>query len=84
MFRLLRPGSRLCLNIGDQFARSAVYGRYKIIPLHAECIAQCEEIGFDFLGAIIWRKKTTMNPTGGAVIMGSYPYPPEWPPGDRL
>ena len=75
-FRLLRPGSRLCLNIGDQFARSAVYGRYKIIPLHAECIAQCEEIGFDFLGAIIWRKKTTMNPTGGAVIMGSYPYPP--------
>ncbi|MCX5891882.1 MAG: DNA methyltransferase [Deltaproteobacteria bacterium] len=75
-FRLLRPGSRLCLNIGDQFARAAVYGRYKIIPLHAEFIAQCEEIGFDFLGAVIWRKKTTMNPTGGAVIMGSYPYPP--------
>ncbi len=75
-FRLLRPGSRLCLNIGDQFARTKVYGRYKIIPLHAECIAQCEEIGFDFLGAIIWRKKTTMNPTGGAVIMGSYPFPP--------
>lgn len=75
-FRLLRPGCRLCLNIGDQFARSAVYGRYKIIPLHAEFISQCEEIGFDFMGAIIWRKKTTMNTTGGAVIMGSYPYPP--------
>ena len=75
-FRLLRPGCRLCLNIGDQFARAAVYGRYKIIPLHAEFISQCEEIGFDFMGAIIWRKKTTMNPTGGAVIMGSYPYPP--------
>lgn len=75
-FRLLRPGSRLCLNIGDQFARAAIYGRYKIIPLHAELIAQCEEIGFDFMGAIIWRKKTTMNTTGGAVIMGSYPYPP--------
>jgi DNA modification methylase len=75
-FRLLRPGCRLCLNIGDQFARTKVYGRYKIIPLHAEFISQCEEIGFDFMGAIIWRKKTTMNPTGGAVIMGSYPYPP--------
>jgi DNA modification methylase len=75
-FRLLRPGSRLCLNIGDQFARAAVYGRYKIIPLHAEFIAQCEDIGFDFMGAIIWRKKTTMNTTGGAVLMGSYPYPP--------
>jgi DNA modification methylase len=74
--RILRPGSRLCLNIGDQFARAAIYGRYKIIPLHAELIAQCEELGFDFMGAIIWRKKTTMNTTGGAPIMGSYPYPP--------
>jgi DNA modification methylase len=75
-FRVLRPGGRLCLNIGDQFARSAIYGRYKVIPLHAEFISQCEKIGFDFLGSIIWQKKTTMNPTGGAVVMGSYPYPP--------
>jgi modification methylase len=75
-FRVLRDGGRLCLNIGDQFARTAVYGRYQVIPLHAEFISQCQKIGFDFLGAIIWQKKTTMNPTGGAVVMGSYPYPP--------
>jgi len=75
-FRVLRPGSRLCLNIGDQFARAAVYGRYKVIPLHAEFIAQGERIGFDFMGSVIWQKKTTMNTTGGAVVMGSYPYPP--------
>ena len=75
-FRILRPGSRLCLNIGDQFARSAVYGRYKVIPLHAEFISQGEKIGFDFMGSIIWQKKTTMNTTGGANVMGSYPYPP--------
>jgi DNA modification methylase len=75
-FRILRPGSRLCLNIGDQFARSAIYGRYKVIPLHAEFIGQCEKLGFDFLGSIIWQKKTTMNTTGGANVMGSYPYPP--------
>jgi modification methylase len=74
--RVLRPGSRLCINIGDQFARAAIYGRYKIIPLHAEFIGQCEKIGFDFMGSIIWQKKTTMNPSGGAVVMGSYPYPP--------
>jgi modification methylase len=74
--RVLRDGSRLCINIGDQFARAAVYGRYKVIPLHAEFITQCETIGFDFMGSIIWQKKTTMNPSGGAVIMGSYPYPP--------
>jgi DNA modification methylase len=75
-FRVLRPGSRLCLNIGDQFARAAVYGRYKVIPLHAEFIAQGEKIGFDFMGSIIWQKKTTMNTSGGATVMGSYPYPP--------
>jgi DNA modification methylase/endonuclease YncB( thermonuclease family) len=75
-FRVLKQGRRLCINIGDQFARSVIYGRYKIIPLHAEVISQCERIGFDYMGAIIWQKKTTMNTTGGAVVMGSYPYPP--------
>ncbi len=75
-YRVLKPGRRLCINIGDQFARSIIYGRYKIIPLHSECISQCENIGFDFMGSIIWQKKTTMNTTGGATIMGSFPYPP--------
>ncbi len=75
-YRVLEPGRRLVINIGDQFARSIIYGRYKIIPLHSEIIAQCEEIGFDYMGSIIWQKKTTMNTTGGASVMGSYPYPP--------
>lgn len=75
-FRVLREGGRLCINVGDQFARAAVYGRYKVIPLHAEIILQGEQLGFDFLGAIIWQKKTTLNTTGGAPVMGSYPFPP--------
>ena len=75
-YRVLKPGRRFCLNIGDQFARSIIYGRYKVIPLHAEFIAQCEDIGFDYMGSIIWQKKTTMNTTGGATVMGSFPYPP--------
>jgi DNA modification methylase/endonuclease YncB( thermonuclease family) len=75
-YRVLQPGRRLCINIGDQFARSVAYGRYKVIPLHAEIIAQCETTGFDYVGAIIWQKKTTMRPTGGGVVMGSFPYPP--------
>jgi len=75
-YRILKPGRRLVINIGDQFARAIIYGRYKVIPLHAEFIAQCEDIGFDYMGSIIWQKKTTMNTTGGANVMGSYPYPP--------
>ena len=64
------------MNIGDQFSRASVYGRYRVIPLHAEIVCQCTAAGFDYMGSIIWRKKTTMNTTGGAVVMGSYPYPP--------
>ncbi|MHB1492903.1 MAG: DNA-methyltransferase [Thermoplasmataceae archaeon] len=75
VYRVLKPGSRLCINIGDQFLRTIIYGRYKIVPLHSEFISQCEQIGFDYMGSIIWQKKTTMNTTGGASVMGSFPYP---------
>lgn len=74
-FRVLHPGCKMVINIGDQFARAVYYGRYKIIPIRTEIIKFCETIGFDYMGAIIWQKKTTMNTTGGATIMGSYPFP---------
>jgi DNA modification methylase len=73
--RVLHDGCRLCINIGDQFARSVYYGRYKVIPIRTEIIKFCETIGFDYMGAIIWQKVTTCNTTGGATIMGSFPYP---------
>jgi site-specific DNA-methyltransferase (adenine-specific) len=63
------------VNIGDQFARSVYYGRYKVIPIRTEVIKFCETIGFDYMGAIIWQKVTTCNTTGGATIMGSFPFP---------
>ncbi|MCL5031426.1 MAG: thermonuclease family protein [Bacteroidetes bacterium] len=74
-FRVLHNGCRLCINIGDQFARSVYYGRYKVIPIRTEIIKFCETIGFDYMGAIIWQKVTTTNTTGGATVMGSFPYP---------
>lgn len=74
-YRVLHDGCRLCINIGDQFARSVYYGRYKVIPIHSEIIRFCETIGLDFMGQIIWQKTTTMNTTGGASVMGSFPYP---------
>lgn len=74
-YRVLYPGCRLCINIGDQFARSVYYGRYKVIPIRTEITKFCETLGFDHMGAIIWQKVTTMNTTGGATVMGSFPYP---------
>jgi site-specific DNA-methyltransferase (adenine-specific) len=74
-YRTLHNGCRLCVNIGDQFARAVYYGRYKVIPIREEIIKFCENIGFDYMGAVIWQKITTSNTTGGGVQMGSYPYP---------
>lgn len=74
-YRTLHNGCRLCVNIGDQFARAVYYERYKVIPIREEIIKFCENIGFDYMGAVIWQKVTTSNTTGGGVQMGSYPYP---------
>ncbi len=73
--RVLHPGCRMCVDVGDQFARAAVYGRYKLIPIQAEVIRFLETIGLDYMGTIVWQKVTTTHTTGGASIMGSFPYP---------
>ena len=58
-YKVLHPGCRLCINIGDQFARAIIYGRYKVIPIRTEITKFCESIGFDYMGGIIWQKVTT-------------------------
>ncbi len=73
--RVLHPGCRLCVNVGDQFARAAWYGRYKVMPIRTEIIKFLEASGLDYMGAIIWQKVTTCKTTGGASVMGSFPYP---------
>ncbi len=73
--RVLVPGGRLCINIGDQFARAAVYGRFEVLPIRTEIMAACMNLGFIHMPDIIWRKATTVNTSGGAVVMGSYPFP---------
>jgi site-specific DNA-methyltransferase (adenine-specific) len=73
--RVLHRGCRLCINIGDQFARSVYYGRYKVIPIRTEIIKFCEAAGFDYMGAVIWQKVTSCHTSGGATVMGSFPYP---------
>lgn len=73
--RVLVPGCRLCINVGDQFLRASDYGRYKVVSIQSQIIRFCEEIGLDYMGTIIWKKVTTTKTTGGASIMGSFPYP---------
>ena len=74
-YRVLSPGCKLVINIGDQFTKIKEYSKYTIIPIRTEIIKFCMNKGFDYMGAIIWQKRTTKKTTGGASIMGSYPYP---------
>lgn len=73
--RLLKPGCRMAVNIGDQYLRASDYDRYRVKPIPADTIRAGRRIGFDFMGNIIWRKVSTTETTGGGVWMGSTYHP---------
>ncbi|MFX0058561.1 MAG: DNA-methyltransferase [Candidatus Hodarchaeota archaeon] len=74
-FRVLESQCRMVINIGDQYLRTTDFGRYRILSIASRIINDCVEIGFDFLGDIIWQKVSTTNTTGGCTLMGSIYYP---------
>src|ERR1700675_3881150 len=53
-YRVVHEGCRICVEIGESFARAIFFGRYKVNPIREEIIKFCENIGFDFMGALIW------------------------------
>ncbi len=73
--RVLHPGCRAALNIGDQYLRASEHSRYRVQPIPADVIRAARDIGFDFMGNIIWQKISTTRTTGGGVWMGSTYYP---------
>ena len=77
--RVLHPGCKLCINIGDQFLRAIKNQRvYQIVPLHSHLINDILRDFFDdvvYLGSINWSKVSTSNTSGGGHIMGSIFYP---------
>ena len=76
--RVLAPGCRLCINIGDQYLRADEKTLYQIIPLHAylvNSIMNKHKNEILYLGSIIWKKIPTTKTSGGASVMGSYGYP---------
>jgi len=69
--RVLHPGCRAAINIGDQYLRASEHDRYRVQPIPADIIRIGMGLGFDFMGNIIWRKISTTNTTGGGALMGS-------------
>lgn len=74
-YRVLQTNCRMVINVGDVYNTTKILGRHKTLPIHAHIITECEKIGFDYMGHIVWQKKGNVSPSGGANIMGSFPYP---------
>ncbi len=61
-FRVLQPGGRLVVNVGDVcVSRKANKGRHHVFPLHADISIRCRRIGFDYLTPILWNKIANAN-----------------------
>ncbi len=74
-YRVLHPGCKICINIGDYYCSTKDYGRYKIKAIESNIIFAGENIGFDLVSRIIWQKICRCNPSGGCNLMGSIYYP---------
>jgi len=54
--RVLVPGGRLVVVVGDVCLSRRQFGRHLVMPLHASIQEHCRTVGFDNLAPIIWHK----------------------------
>lgn len=54
--RVLVPGGRLVVVVGDVCLSRRENGRHSVVPLHADIQVRCRTLGFDNLAPIIWYK----------------------------
>lgn len=76
--RVLKPGCRFVINIGDEFVPSTKEKPYHVIPHASQIISNIINEYPDtmmFNGCIHWQKITTSNTSGGGKIMGSVYHP---------
>lgn len=58
VFRVLVPGGRLVIVVGDVAVARRRFGRHLVFPLHADIQVRCRKMGFDNLNPILWYKRT--------------------------
>jgi len=77
VFRLLVPGGRLVVVVGDVAVARKKFGRHLVFPLHADIQVRCRKVGFDNLNPIIWHKHTNarLEVDGNGFFLGK-PYEP--------
>ncbi len=77
VFRVLVPGGRLVVVVGDVCVPRRKFGRHVVFPLHAGIQEHCRKIGFDNLAPIIWYKiaNAAFEVENGSSFLGK-PYEP--------
>ena len=60
-YRVLVPGGRLVVVVGDVCLSRRRHGRHVVVPLHASIQESCRRTGFDNLAPIIWHKIANAN-----------------------
>ena len=75
--RVLVPGGRLVVVVGDVCLSRRRFGRHLVVPLHAGIQERCRKIGFDNLAPIIWHKiaNAKFEVENGSGFLGK-PYEP--------
>ena len=68
--RVLVDGGIACINVGD--ATRSVGGSFRVFPNHSRIVTAFEELGFEPLPEILWRKPVN----SGTKFMGSGMIPP--------
>ena len=75
-YRILVPGGRLVIVVGDVCLSRKANGRHAVVPLHASIQESARAIGFDNLAPIIWHKIANAKfEAGGGGFLGK-PYEP--------
>jgi len=70
-YRVLIPGGRAAVNVGDILRARKTHGEHHVLPLHASTLTRSVDIGFRALTGIIWRKIGTVNAeNGGRGLLG--------------
>ncbi|MEO8501900.1 MAG: site-specific DNA-methyltransferase, partial [Vicinamibacteria bacterium] len=75
--RVLIPGGRLCIVVGDVCRSRRRFGTHEVIPLHADILVQCRALGFEGLATVLWYKiaNATTEVGGPGAALGK-PYEP--------
>lgn len=77
VLRVLVPGGRLVVVVGDVCLSRREFGRHVVFPLHASIQEHCRRLGFDNLAPIIWYKiaNAKLEVENGSSFLGK-PYEP--------